>query len=221
LVAATAPVSDTLCGATYLLAKNREKLVKLQQEVDSLTHPEYITMSSTAKMPYLLAVINESLRCYTPTPGGGRRQAPPEGAMVSGRYIPGGVSFSRCVVPKCILTLHFRRQLCVYQLPAFTLPNNFALPDTFLPERWLPASHPDRPKATLSDKQEVFQPFSVGPKACLGKGLAYAEIKLILARLIWHFDFELVDDGFAFEKQKAYLFRERPPLNVRLSLRKH
>ena len=67
--------------------------------------------------------------------------------------------------------------MCVYQLPAFTLPNNFAFPETFLPERWLPANHPDRPKATLSDKQEVFQPFSVGPKACLGKGLAYAEIK--------------------------------------------
>ena len=111
--------------------------------------------------------------------------------------------------------------MAVYQLPAFTLPNNFALPECYLPERWLPADHPDRPKATLSDKQEVFQPFSVGPKACIGKGYAVAEIKLILARFVWHFDFELLDDGFAVEKQRAFLFRERPPLNVKLTPRKH
>ncbi|KAF2792082.1 cytochrome P450 4F3 omega-hydroxylase [Melanomma pulvis-pyrius CBS 109.77] len=202
LVAATAPVSDTLSGAVYLLAKNRDKLVKLREEVDGLAKSEEdITMVLTGKMTYLMAVINESLRCYTPTPGGGRRKAPPEGATVSGYFVPGGTI------------------VCVYQLPAFTLPNNFALPETFLPERWLPADHPDRPNATLSDKQEVFQPFSVGPKACLGKGMALAEIKFILARLVWHFDFELVDNGFAFEKQRAFLFRERPALNVQLAAR--
>jgi cytochrome P450 len=95
------------------------------------------------------------------------------------------------------------------------------MPNTFLPERWLPADHSEYSTATIKDKKEVFQPFSVGPKACLGKGLAYAEIKLILARLIWHFDLALTDDGFAFQKQKAYLFRQRPPLNVNLHLRSY
>ncbi|KAF1951056.1 cytochrome P450 4F3 omega-hydroxylase [Byssothecium circinans] len=204
LVAATAPVSDTLSGTVYLLAKNRDKLVKLRAEVDGLADSEKdITMALTGKMKYLLAVINESLRCYTPTPGGVRRKAPPEGAMVSGYFVPGGTI------------------VCVYQLPAFTLPNNFALPETFLPERWLPADHPDRPNVTLSDKQEAFQPFSIGPKACLGKGIALAEVKLILARLVWHFDFELVDDRFGIEKQRAFLFRERPALNIRLTARNH
>jgi cytochrome P450 len=111
--------------------------------------------------------------------------------------------------------------VCVAQLPAFTLSNNFALPDSYLPNRWLPADHPDRPKITLTDKQDALQPFSVGPKSCLGKGLALAEMKLILARFVWRFDFELLDDGFAIEKQRAFFFRERPPLNVRLSVTKH
>ena len=111
--------------------------------------------------------------------------------------------------------------VCVAQLPAFTLSNNFSDPDQFIPDRFLPADHPDRPKSTLTDKQDALQPFSVGPKSCLGKGLALAEMKMILARFVWHFDFELLDDGFAIEKQRTFFFRERPPLNVSLSARKH
>jgi cytochrome P450 len=91
--AATTPVADALCGTVYLLAKNREVLDKLKKEIDShITSEADITMSTTAKMSYLLAVLNESMRCYTPTPGGGRRKAPPDGAMVAGHFVPGGVS---------------------------------------------------------------------------------------------------------------------------------
>lgn len=35
IVAATSPVSDTLCGAVYLLAKNPDKMRKLKAEMDS------------------------------------------------------------------------------------------------------------------------------------------------------------------------------------------
>lgn len=106
LVAATAPVSDTLCGAVYLLAKNRDKLEKLRIEVDSLAlSKKDITMVLTKKMTYLVAVINEALRCYTPTPGGGRRKAPPEGAMVSGYFVPGGVSLRICHINSVLFTV--------------------------------------------------------------------------------------------------------------------
>jgi len=188
----------------YLLAQNRGALKKVQKELDSFAgSADKITMSEAARMPYLHAVVNESMRCYTPSPAGATRITPPEGSMISDYFVPGGTV------------------VCIYQLPAFTLPSNFALPNCYLPERWLPANHPDRPKSTLSDKQDAFQPFGFGAKACIGKGLAYAELKLVLARFIWHFDFELLDNGFAFEKQKAFIFRVKPPLNVRLSVRKH
>ncbi|OCK73848.1 cytochrome P450, partial [Lepidopterella palustris CBS 459.81] len=212
LSAATEPVSDTLCGAVYLLAKHRGVLEKLQKEIESsVKSDKEITMSAFANMPYLHAcgglpsstVLNEVMRCYTPTPAGARRKTPRGGATISGYYVPEGTI------------------VCIYQYPAFTLPNNWAYPDKFIPERWLPTDHPDRPKATLSDKQDAFQPFGFGPKNCIGKALAYAEMKLIIARFVWHFDFELLDDGFQIEKQKIFLFRDRPPLNVKLSVRKH
>ena len=111
--------------------------------------------------------------------------------------------------------------MCVYQLPAFTTASNWARSNEFVPERWLRADHPDRPADTLIDKRDAFQPFGYGPKNCIGKGLAYAEMKLILAKFLWQFDFKLLDDAFAVEKQRIFLFRERPSLNVRLVERTH
>jgi hypothetical protein len=41
---------------------------------------------------------------------------------------------------------------------------NFTLPDSFIPERWLNID-----PRFASDKKDVLQPFSLGPRNCLGK----------------------------------------------------
>ncbi|KAF2656780.1 cytochrome P450 [Lophiostoma macrostomum CBS 122681] len=202
LIAATEPLSDVLCGTLYFLALYPDIRTKLRTELEACIGPDgVLNMAVTARSPYLLAVINEFMRMYPPIPGGMRRKTPNEGHIISGIDVP----------PNTVVT--------IYQLPAYTLSTNFALHDRFLPERWLPADHPERPKETLADRQEILQPFSIGPKNCIGKGLAYAELKLILARFVYHFDFETVDDGFAIDKQTAYLFRDRPPLRLNVSVR--
>lgn len=65
--------------------------------------------------------------------------------------------------------------------------SNFHRPDEFLPERWLAPADP----AFAADRREVSQPFSVGPRNCIGRQLAYAEMRLILAKILWNFDLEL------------------------------
>lgn len=50
---------------------------------------------------------------------------------------------------------------------------------------------PDAGAAFAADRREASQPFSVGPRNCIGRQLAYAEIRLILAKLLWNFDLEL------------------------------
>ena len=105
----------------------------------------------------------------------------------------------------------------VYQLAAYSSSTNFSQPESFIPERWLSDTDPDYPNSTASDHKDVFQPFSVGPKNCIGKQLAYAEMKLILSRFLWRFDFTLLDDDFSFEQQRVFIFREKPPLRLRLS----
>ena len=92
LSASTAPMSDVICGALYLLAKHPEALATLRRELEStFTSDKEITISATAKLPYLRGILDETMRYYTPFPGGARRQAPPGGAYVSGYFVPGKV----------------------------------------------------------------------------------------------------------------------------------
>jgi cytochrome P450 len=53
----------------------------------------------------------------------------------------------------------------VNQFAAFRHPVNFVKPTSFCPERWLPeGAHEFR-----DDNKAVYQPFSAGPRNCLGK----------------------------------------------------
>ncbi len=107
---------------------------------------------------------------------------------------------------------------------------NYSSPTEFLPCRWLPPSHswaatlisspytpasPPRPTAN----QAAFHPFSIGNRRCLGQSLAYLEMRLILARLLWKFDIEQDGKPWAWEEQKTWILWEKKPLNVRIRKR--
>jgi hypothetical protein len=54
---------------------------------------------------------------------------------------------------------------------------------------------------------------------CVKQNLAFAEMRSIMARLIWHFDMELQPDSLNWDQQKVYVLWDKPPLNVRLTAR--
>ena len=64
---------------------------------------------------------------------------------------------------------------------------NFTRAHEFIPERHLNKS--DFP----NDNYAAYQPWSVGVRNCIGKNLAYAELRLMLAKVLWHYD--LTIDG--------------------------
>lgn len=98
------------------------------------------------------------------------------------------------------------------QYSAYRSPKNFRLPNEFRPERWL-----DDPEFA-SDKRDVWQPFITGPYSCIGKSLAYMEISLILARMVWNFDWELeVPGSTTFEEEKVYALWQKSSLNLRFT----
>ena len=41
------------------------------------------------------------------------------------------------------------------------------------------------------DNYAAFQPWSVGVRNCIGRNLAYAELRIMLAKVLWHFDLTL------------------------------
>ena len=85
-----------LATSTYLLMRYPETLKRLSKEIrESFDSESDITISSTMKLPYLEAVINETLRIHHPTPINLPRVLPPEGYKLDGDWIPGGVSLPR------------------------------------------------------------------------------------------------------------------------------
>lgn len=92
-MAGSETTATALTGAIYLLANNPRFMSKLQHEVrKTLTQENTIEFTSTAKLPYLCAVIQESLRLYPPGPNAQPRITPAQGRFVLGEHLPGNVS---------------------------------------------------------------------------------------------------------------------------------
>ncbi|OAA59701.1 isotrichodermin C-15 hydroxylase [Niveomyces insectorum RCEF 264] len=197
-VAGSETTATLLSGATYLLCKNPEKLTKLQHEVRTKFHDSRdITLASVNGLEYMLAVIYESLRCYPPVSGGNVRVVPGKtGAHIAGHFVPSGT-----LVEINNWSANFSRD---------SWTNRWA----FCPERFLV-------KGEAHDNFEALQPFSIGPRNCIGQNLAMLEIRLTLARMIFAFDMKLApgsDDWI--ERQRAHSIWLKPALPVYLIPRK-
>ena len=194
LTAGSETTATLLSGVTYLLLKNPAVLQKLKSEIrGKFTTYDEMTIEAVNNTPYLIAVLSEALRYFPPVPTGFNRIVPSGGEVVSGVYIPEKTS----VYVSSYANAHTER--------------NFKDPETFAPERWMGDAK------YAGDKLASNQPFSFGPRACLGKNLAYAEMRLILAKMVWQFDWEL-DGGSEnwLEESKVFLLWKKPVLGVRL-----
>lgn len=99
IIAGSETTATLLSGATYLLLRNKDKMEKLLDELRSTFHDEsMITIESTSRLKYLPAVIEESLRLYSPVAVGFPRVVPKGGGMIDSQYVPGGV----CSLPRFI-----------------------------------------------------------------------------------------------------------------------
>lgn len=91
-------------------------------------------------------------------------------------------------------------------------PDFFSHADEFHPERWL-----DDPRFK-NDQKQASQPFAVGPRNYIGINLAYAELRLIIARLLWTFDLEIDESCSNWVNDLVEYFGwEKSPLLVRLT----
>lgn len=89
-------VAPTLVFLFYELALNPEKAEKLYEELrDSDIHD----MKILKNLPYLNAVIKETLRLHPAVPTGGYRDTPPGGMTIGGIFIPGNTTI---VAPRYI-----------------------------------------------------------------------------------------------------------------------
>ena len=78
----------------------------------------------------------------------------------------------------------------------------------------------EEPSPFAHDQRHAVQPFSVGPQSCLGRHLAWAEMRLILARLVCIFDVDSTGKSLHWADLKTFLLVEKKPVEVRISMRK-
>ncbi|KAH8655306.1 cytochrome P450 [Xylariales sp. PMI_506] len=197
IIAGSETTATVLSGAAFLLTTHPQVLSTLVKEVRSSFGKESdINLLNTAKLVYLSAVIEETLRIYPPTPNSQPRITSSESDTILGDKLP----------PKTVLNIpHWAM---------YHQANYFDRPMEFIPERWLKTA-----AGFSTDRKDCFQPFSYGPRVCIGKNLAYAEMRLILARLCWNFELRLSDLSRDWLDQKAYGVWQKPPLYVHLTPR--
>ncbi|KAK7192675.1 hypothetical protein DPSP01_006894 [Paraphaeosphaeria sporulosa] len=200
-LAGSETTATTLSGVMTQLLTHPEAYGKLVGEVrGELKKEGDITLDALKNLPYLNACLNEAMRLCTATPFTLPRVVPKDGDMVCGTWIAGNTSVF-------ILPWAVNRD-----------PNLWHDAISFHPERWLPGAM-DGNSPFVNDRRDALHPFGEGPRKCIGMHLAWAEIRLILARMLWSFDFELVKKTVEWEQQKVYVLIERGPLIVKLKER--
>ncbi|KAH0273615.1 benzoate 4-monooxygenase cytochrome P450, partial [Aureobasidium melanogenum] len=195
MMAGTETTATLLSGLTYYLLINPDKLAKLVAEIRGSFMSEHdITVDALASLPYLNASIEEGLRIYPPVSGGLPRKVPAEGATIAETWVPGNVS------------------VAVNQRATYQSSTNFCDPTSFVPERFLGNQE------YTNDNFAALQPFSLGPRNCIGKNLAYHEMRLLLTMVLFNFDISLEEESKDWANQKVFVFWDKRPLMVKLKV---
>ncbi|ORY71062.1 cytochrome P450 [Pseudomassariella vexata] len=194
------PVSDWFYSTFLFLLENPECYRTLTEEIrGSFNNYDDIKPFALNELPYLYAVLEESLRCLQSNGTGLPRISP--GALVDGHYIPKGTHVQYSI-------FGFSRS-----------PRYFHEPLKFRPQRWLQADHPLYDPAFANDHLKALMPFSAGPRQCMGKEIAWVEAKLFFAKVLWIFDVSKVS-GQKFDLESTLLqygFLVKPDMKIRFT----
>ena len=130
----------------------------LEEEIcstfDNVGEIDNYSSNKLANCSYLRAVIDETMRMSPSVTGTVPREVLKGGIMIDGEYAPAGT-----VVGIGFYSLHHN-------------PQYFPDPFAYKRERWVEL------------EQSGFFPFSFGPRGCIGKNLAYTELRSVIARTV-------------------------------------
>lgn len=169
--------SDTtaiaLRAIVYFLLKNPRTLAKLVAEIDGADEAGLLGdvisyKEATTHLPYLDAVIKEAMRLHPSVGLLLERHVPAGGALICGRWIPGGT----------IVGVN----AWVTQRDAAVFPE----PDVFRPERWTEAGVDE-----LKRMDQSWFAFGGGSRTCLGRHISLMEMCKVVPQLLREFEVEL------------------------------
>ncbi|PPQ92268.1 hypothetical protein CVT25_008576 [Psilocybe cyanescens] len=195
LIAGSDTTSNSTCAILYYLARTRRAQLELQKELDEQLGTEdelTATGQQVKRLPYLDACINEALRLHSTSALGLPRVAPEGGITAAGQYFPPGTVLS---VPS--YSIHRDKEIWGDDV------------EDYRPERWF--------ERNQADIQKTFNPFSYGPRACVGRNLAFLELQIIVASIMRRYDIVLEHPNQKLETREGFL---RKPLGCIVGLKK-
>lgn len=156
-------------GASGQIPSSRAQYTHVQAEEDTelgIITPDY---RSVNQMNFLEACLRETLRLH-PSKAYDAREAQADDVLPDGTPVPAG-------------------SVVAYTPYLFGRSEENWGPDVmeFKPERWL-----NEDGSLIQHSQYKYPVFNAGPRICLGQGLAFLEMKLLLSMLLQRFRFTLV-----------------------------
>jgi cytochrome P450 len=201
----------TLSWTLHLLTLYPAIQDKLAREVQtvlgssSTKNEPFVTKRVISSLPFLDAVIKESMRLYPVAP-----------FVV--RNLPFPVSMKNEETNKSPTVLPAGSIACIWIYSLHRNPRFWNRPNDFVPERWLDPELRDE-GITCG----AYIPFAVGPRNCVGQPLANIILRGLLARLIYRYEFRCDDltsdtDPTSLRKDMQVGFTVLPKGGVKLAV---
>lgn len=167
--------SDTtaivISAAFFYLSRNPAVQEKVAREILS-TFSSYDEIKAGAKLQsckYLTAFLNEAMRMSPPVPAEPSREVLEGGMTVNGHYFPKG-----SLVSTALWAMHYNKDY-------------YPSPLKFYPERWI-VGEAGSTAESVALAESAFCAFSTGSRGCIGKNMAWLEMRIVMAKTIWKYE---------------------------------
>ncbi|KAF1911690.1 cytochrome P450 [Ampelomyces quisqualis] len=187
LIAGHETTSGLLSFTFYYLLKTPAAYEKAQQEVDKSIGKGPITVDHLTKLPFLNAVLRESLRLSPTAPS--ISLTAKEDTVLDGKYPVKAGS------PLAALLPMIHRDPVAYGEDA----------EEFRPERMLDEEFERRNKQFPN----CWKPFGTGMRACIGRPFAWQEALLVLALLLQNFNFTMEDASYQLQIKQTLTMKPK------------
>ncbi|EME78880.1 uncharacterized protein MYCFIDRAFT_205196 [Pseudocercospora fijiensis CIRAD86] len=187
--------SITLSALLYHTHKNPTVLAKLRQELEEsesngkMSSP--ITFKQAQSLPYLQAVVKETLRIHPAVGITLPRVVPRGGAHIAGHFFPADE-----IVGVNPYVAHRNHE--VFGADA----------NVFRPERWLEQN-------VKAEMEKYFMAFGVGRRSCVGRNVALLEITKAVPELLRRFEFQLLGECEWRTRNWLFIMPEKLGMSVR------
>jgi cytochrome P450 len=178
----------TLAWTIFLLERHPEIYNRLQEELAGVLKGEAATLADLERLPVLDGVVKESMRLLSATPFLFFRKSV-AGTQLGGQNLPAGT------------------KLVISPLMTHRVPELYAEPERFLPERW----------QTLQPGPYEYLPFGAGPRMCLGAAFATLSLRVMLSIILQRYRFSCPAGAAVSYKVRGVILGTKDGIPMNLS----